>query len=388
MAGNSTVILGPQAYYETPGHVIAAATAIPAIDILAVILRVWARRRQKQAFKADDWLMVPATVVTVAIGVNVVYGVSQHALAYRLEIPADFDGDPLSLVTDQLVTTSKVGFAFALMLPVALGFIKSSVILFYMRFFSAITTSTTHKLLVGLNIFVIAWTVAFFFASLFQCRLDIWATWGSADQLEAHCPGTMYLDVALCATDLATDVVIVCIPIWPIWRLNLSTAKRLTVSVVFLLGAVTIVASSIRLMMEVKIATVGFDPNDDEIRKKQRLTCFYAVAFTTYLYWGMVECGIGLFAACLPIIQVHVRKLSIFKRVYSLVSKTSKPEDTPGSERIRNSMRPEQEGEAFTAKAETGVSYYSSTPVSDAKSNAELGRSLTVEIDTMEHPRV
>ncbi|KAK3336428.1 plasma membrane protein Pth11-like protein [Cercophora scortea] len=376
---NSTVILSPQAYYETPSHVIAAATAIPAIDILAVILRVWARRRQKQAFKADDWLMIPATAVTVAIGVDVVYGVSQHALAYRFEIPANFDGDPLTVVTDQLVTTSKVGFAFALMLPVALGLIKSSVILFYMRFFSAITTGTTHKLLVGLNIFVIAWTIAFFFASLFQCRLDIWAIWGSADQLEAHCPGTMYLDVALCATDLATDVVIVCIPIWPIWRLNLSTAKKLTVSVVFLLGAVTIVASSIRLMMEVKIATVGFDPNDDEI-----------LAFTTYLYWGMVECGIGLFAACLPIIQVHVRKLRLFKRVFSLNSKTPKPEETPGSEQISNNMCSGQEGGvSFTAKPDNGLSYYNSIPVSEINSNRpELAQSLTAEIATMEHPRV
>lgn len=37
-----------------------------------------------------------------------IYAVSQHAMAYPLEVPADFEGDPLLLVTHQIVLAAKV----------------------------------------------------------------------------------------------------------------------------------------------------------------------------------------------------------------------------------------------------------------------------------------
>lgn len=49
-------------YYETPSHNIAAGIILPVVDIIAVGLRFWVRTKQKQALKADDWLLVPATV--------------------------------------------------------------------------------------------------------------------------------------------------------------------------------------------------------------------------------------------------------------------------------------------------------------------------------------
>lgn len=49
-------------YYMSPGHVIAAAVALSVVDIVAVALRFWTRKIQRQPPKADDWLMIPATV--------------------------------------------------------------------------------------------------------------------------------------------------------------------------------------------------------------------------------------------------------------------------------------------------------------------------------------
>ena len=51
-----------QAYYQKPGHVIAVAVVLPVLDLSAVILRFYARRRQRLTLQADDWLTVPATV--------------------------------------------------------------------------------------------------------------------------------------------------------------------------------------------------------------------------------------------------------------------------------------------------------------------------------------
>lgn len=52
----------PQAYYQSPGHVIAAGVVLSVVDIIAVVARLWVRKRQKQGLKADDWLMIPAAV--------------------------------------------------------------------------------------------------------------------------------------------------------------------------------------------------------------------------------------------------------------------------------------------------------------------------------------
>lgn len=51
-----------QEYFETPGHVIAASIVVPVIDILALAIRFHLRRKLKHGLKADDWLILLATV--------------------------------------------------------------------------------------------------------------------------------------------------------------------------------------------------------------------------------------------------------------------------------------------------------------------------------------
>ncbi len=46
--------------------------------------------------------------LTIGIAINMVYGVADRALAYRVELPDDFVGDPFNIVTDQLTRTSQV----------------------------------------------------------------------------------------------------------------------------------------------------------------------------------------------------------------------------------------------------------------------------------------
>lgn len=52
----------PIYYYQKPGHVIAAAAVLPAMDTLAVVFRFVARKKQGQDLRADDFFMIPALV--------------------------------------------------------------------------------------------------------------------------------------------------------------------------------------------------------------------------------------------------------------------------------------------------------------------------------------
>lgn len=52
----------PPLYYQKASWNLAAAIILPIVDIIAVALRLFARRKQKLNFELDDWLSIPALV--------------------------------------------------------------------------------------------------------------------------------------------------------------------------------------------------------------------------------------------------------------------------------------------------------------------------------------
>ncbi|OTA91473.1 hypothetical protein M434DRAFT_388481 [Hypoxylon sp. CO27-5] len=117
--------------------------------------------------------------------------------------------------------------------------------------------------------------------------------WNSQRQFMMKCSQTVNIVLTLCITDFVTDIFIFLIPIPLVLQLQLSTSKKLSVCSMFLLGGLV----------------------------------------TACMYWGMVECGVGVFAACLPTIQFLFRKFiwepaaSPIKRMFS--SRPSRSSETP-----------------------------------------------------------
>ncbi|KAI1746489.1 hypothetical protein F4782DRAFT_64031 [Xylaria castorea] len=309
-----------QAYYETPGHVISAAVALSILDIVVVMLRFWTRKSRNQGLETDDWLILPATISTVAIGASMIYGVTQEALGYRTKVPPAFAGDPFDITTYQLTTTSKIEFAYGILLPLTLGFVKSSFLFFYMRIFSVDKKGWTNILLVGLVVFVVLWAIAFSLALVFGCGLDVEAHWGSTHDLETKCKGSMTVVLVLCITDFAADVAIIAIPVPLVWGLNLSIRNKVAICAVFLLGSVTVAASLTRLIIEGRAVAIGFAPGSDSI-----------LVITEYIYWGFVECAVAILSACLPTLHgliSHHKILAWPKRFVRSLSKDELPSPT------------------------------------------------------------
>ena len=72
--------------------------------------------------------------------------------------------------------------------------------------------------------------------------------------------------------------------------------------------------------MMARIVMVGFSPDEDGVRKYLRTNplCIPMhrpkldiVVVTEYLYWGIVECGVAVLAACLPTLQFLLRSWSL-----------------------------------------------------------------------------
>ncbi|OTB01758.1 hypothetical protein M426DRAFT_211617 [Hypoxylon sp. CI-4A] len=285
-------------YYMEPSHVIAVSIALSVVDIIAVALRVWARKIQNQPLKADDWLMIPATLVTVGIGASQVYGVSHRALGYPIDVPAGYTGDPSALNTPQLRLKSQLEWISELMLPVALGCLKASFLFFYLRIFATKQNNTMEKVLMGSIIFVALWVVAFFFATLFECGSDFQAIWSSEKEYLARCSNTIPLVLTLCITDFLTDIYIIGFPVRLVIQLHVSTGKKVSICFMFLLGAGTVALSLTRFIMMAGSFVGNFNITSDNI-----------LGVTACMYWGMAECGVGVIAACLPTIQTLFRRL-------------------------------------------------------------------------------
>ncbi|KAI0813187.1 hypothetical protein GGR55DRAFT_561588 [Xylaria sp. FL0064] len=200
-------------YFQTPSHVVAAGIGLSVLDIICVSLRFAARRKQRQPLKADDWLLVPATLFTLGIGISMVYGVSKKALAYPYVLPPDSPEDVLSAKSEQISVEGAIQWAYTLLLPLALGCTKLSFLLFYRRIFVTTKLGKTNMFIVGMCVLVFLWMWGFFFVFLFLCRLNFWALWTTARAILDHCISDTGPNFAMTITDVITDVVILVTPI-------------------------------------------------------------------------------------------------------------------------------------------------------------------------------
>ncbi|PFH57201.1 hypothetical protein XA68_15381 [Ophiocordyceps unilateralis] len=287
-------------YYLEPVHNVAAGSVLSLLATVAVCLRFWTRIKYQQGLQADDWTILPAVLFTLGQGINIVYGVAKKALATRVLLPPGPVTGGFAAHTDQVLLMSKLKLAFVLMLPLAAGCIKLSFLFFYVRIFVVNKRRPIHIMLLTVIAIVALWIAVCFLLTIFECRLDFWALWAPPSDIFEKCIDTFKAVYAMCLSDFLTDLLVIIIPVPLIWNLKMSTQKKIATSAVFLLGIVAIAASLTRLIMTVQVIQHGFDADADVI-----------LTMTSYLYWGMVECALGVVAACLPSLAILGKGFSL-----------------------------------------------------------------------------
>ncbi|PSN69537.1 hypothetical protein BS50DRAFT_490859 [Corynespora cassiicola Philippines] len=195
-------------YFETGRHLIAASISLAVVDVIAVLTKFWVRLSLKQPLLADDWLLVPATALSIGIGAMLTYGASEGALGGSMSIPPGAPGR-LELEMERLTLGRK----------------------------------------------------------LFQCGTHFTSNWGSVKVFATHCPDTLWILFVYFLTSAILDIYILILPIPFIWKLKLTTTKKIGILSIFLVGS----------------------------------------ALSSTLYWGMIELGVAIFVACLPTVQKFLR---------------------------------------------------------------------------------
>ncbi|CEJ61418.1 hypothetical protein PMG11_09953 [Penicillium brasilianum] len=254
-----------------------AETKVPAIIIcnvilivastLGIIVRIFVRVRYIQ-FGLDDWFCAIGWALTsVECLVCILmtnYGYGRHS---------DTIHD-----SKTLVMFLKLDFVTEISNVLALGCIKISFCLFYLKIFPGkwfrITCWSVLAILTGE-------TMADFFVVIFQCS-PVYKAWDAAGVVEGKCLQLLSFYYIAFGIRLGTDIALLALPVPKLLKMKVTGGKRAGLIVMFGLGALVTVNSIIR------ITYLG------------NLSTDHTWSLVDPLNWSSAELGVGVFIACVP----------------------------------------------------------------------------------------
>ncbi|KAL9107317.1 MAG: hypothetical protein Q9227_007769 [Pyrenula ochraceoflavens] len=192
----------------------------------------------------------------------------------------------------------------------AYGLIKLSVLFFYRRIF---WVNRRFRILTNVLIgLVTTWAVAFFWAEIFVCGTRFSLMWKDRPMAALRCDNHGLELLVFAATDVVGDLIIVSMPFFVIWKLQMVRREKLAVSGVFLLAYLSTAAGIMRLGFIVTAyhyGLMGFisPPAPDP-----------APAVLTIVnpqFWTNFEVVIGCIAACLPPLGPLIRSTPTPSRI-------------------------------------------------------------------------
>ncbi|KAG5288856.1 Pth11-like integral membrane protein [Histoplasma capsulatum G186AR] len=257
----------------------ASVATVYGLAVISVALRFFTRVKvQNFTVKADDWLiLVSLASVTCSFALAISGG--QYGLGKHVWIV------PLS----DVMVLIKLHYIYMFMYILNVPLIKFSILLFYRRIFGMNWSMWVCFFLSGG--YYIACTITLIIA----CQPISYYWTQVQDAKSGSCrfqPHIFYLGNA--AANVATDVLILLVPIPLVWKLQMPTSKKILVSSLFLLGTFVCVVSIIRIKF------MG------ELARAKDVTFILVNIFL----WSFVEPCIGIVCACLPTLRPLLQKVS------------------------------------------------------------------------------
>ncbi|KAI0412425.1 hypothetical protein F5X98DRAFT_354890 [Xylaria grammica] len=296
-------------YVPSPTHsgIYAVSSVLVFSSSLCVGLRYKARRMRAARWGVDDWLVFSTLLLQWGLAIILIYGASQGTIGSHTDVDPE---------TGAIINTphgnqiSVFGSISAILTVLALGTLKSSVVTFYRRIFIG---EGFRAVSLAVLVFIALWTTAFFFATVLECNgHNLNLIWKSLATFKGQCQKYKTIQLAHCATDIATDLVVLSLPLPPIWKLNMSVRRKLLLSLIFLIGFVSLAVGTARLVIVVE-DIVETSPGARDVLGTE----------TNVLVWAYVEVGVAIVAACLPTLNPILDARTLGGVVASLRSKVS-----------------------------------------------------------------
>ncbi|KAI7781493.1 hypothetical protein LA080_014669 [Diaporthe eres] len=252
----------PLVYSNSGPSVMISCSILAFICTILVALRFWARRLIRQSFGLDDWLCLGALLChhgALVAGWVMVY---QGGLGRDIRITST--EDPRSVVIlFQALLAGEVAYTFGSPL------IKLSVLAFYWRLFPTRFVQMGCKIL---GIATILWCIVITILDFVQC-IPLNAFWFLELQT---LPTTRCLDATLSffgnsIVNAIIDFFTLTLPLREVYKLHVSTKKKIIISSVFLLGGIAFAASVVRTVFSGVMVRDGVTNFTHDYRDNHRI---------------------------------------------------------------------------------------------------------------------
>ncbi|KAI1805957.1 hypothetical protein F4811DRAFT_195202 [Daldinia bambusicola] len=291
MAPNFAAIAAEE--QSTQDATLAVSGLVIALAVISVVLRFYTRRLTRLGLGADDWLILVAVVATLITAALLLYGNSFDPLGLWVSENTDSD----YVYTPEDILYLKVSFVSSVLYFTIAGATKLGILLMYYRIFS-VSTAFRYQLFVAVSL-VIGWWVGCTVATLTNCIPLEWS-WNNSLADPRYCFDYNVFWMASGACEIFLDVLILTLPISTVVRMRLSTQRKITISIIFLLGGFTIITGLVKVIL-------GYPPDSR------------VPSYSNTEVWTTVHAGLAIVCASLPIFRPLVRRISEL----SLVSKAS-----------------------------------------------------------------
>ncbi|KJZ75224.1 hypothetical protein HIM_05418 [Hirsutella minnesotensis 3608] len=357
----------PPNYDDRGPGIVACAVVAMAVSTIVVILRFWSRVvAASLIFWWDDWAMLLTLAVSHAfLAVNIWWttiGLGRHAWMVPL---------------DKVTTNAAANITGLTLYSTCIYLIKISALLLYARIFKRSSRAFLRSLAVVGGLMTCWWIMCAIIPWTF-CRP--WRK--NVDPfLPGYCkPHTSWF-LASAFINAFLDLVVLLLPTPAIWRLQMNTSKKISVTFVFLLGYSSAFLSFARFIIIVR---------DPDMLAAEGPTADPSWNLVPLLYLSMLEAPLAITALCAPSINQLVARAVKYRSLSSLF--TTNPHPTPvaqsngsGSNRKR-SRDTADSGSSGRGPHSEKYSPSGPWPLSDASSTTAIAD--RIHLDSDEEQRV
>ncbi|KAF9877083.1 hypothetical protein CkaCkLH20_05349 [Colletotrichum karsti] len=244
--------------------------------LIAIGLRLVAKSYAR-IWSIDDALIVSAIVIAVGPFSFVILMATKGFGTHLYDLQS---GDLSEIL--RLLYAAEIIYVFVLL------FAKLSLVVFYLRIFTVTRFRISAYALIA---FLVVGQVIIGFLTIFSCH-PIELFWNK-DIHTGGCLDINQLAYANSALAILQDLIILALPIAMLPGLQMNNNKKISVAIIFLLGSVGFISTIVRLQV---LAVFGnsIDPTWD---------------YVPVVWWTVIELGVVIVCACLPMIRNLVEKV-------------------------------------------------------------------------------
>ena len=139
----------------------------------------------------------------------------------------------------------KLEYAVYIMMPLLFGIIKLSVVLFYRRIFRGIFF---NRYSIAMCFVLLLWSFSFCMSTVLQCGRHPEYLWTPGPN-DSKCYNDTPWDITFGVSDILTDLMILAMPLPFIFKLQISTPRKIGLFTIFLLGLLYEASSMIGIII-------------------------------------------------------------------------------------------------------------------------------------------